>query len=161
MKIRRVVTGHDADGNAVVVKDEEMSNVKVMPSGNKGCVMWATEDTPAQVDGDLSGANDPAYKERSLPPAPRGTVLRILELAPHKDAFMHRTDTLDYCIVLEGQCVMQLDGDREVALEAGDILIQRGTWHGWANRSDAPCRLAFVLIGGEKPAKTLHPSLEH
>lgn len=157
MEIRRVVTGHDKDGKAVVVKDEIMSNVKVMPSGNKGCVMWATEDTPA----DTNAADDPALKERGLPPPPNGTVLRILELAPHKDAFMHRTDTVDYCIVLEGECVMEMDEGTEVAMKQGDILIQRGTWHGWANRSDKPCRLAFVLIGGTTPEKTLHDTLGH
>ncbi|MFT5538995.1 MAG: quercetin dioxygenase-like cupin family protein [Alphaproteobacteria bacterium] len=157
MQIRRIVTGHDKDGNAVVVKDEEMSNVKVMPSGNKGCVMWATESTPADANSD----DDPALKERGLPPPAGGSVLRILELAPHKDAFMHRTDTVDYCIVLEGECVMHLDGDGEVAMKQGDILIQRGTWHGWENRSNAPCRLAFMLIDGTPPTKTLHETLAH
>jgi len=82
--------------------------------------------------------------------------LRIIELAAGKQAFMHRTDTLDYCIVLEGECAMKLDDDAEVVLSAGDILIQRGTWHGWENRGQGPCRLAFVLIGGEAPEKHLH-----
>src|SRR5690606_39802083 len=66
-------------------------------------------------------------------------------------SFMHRTDTIDYALVLEGECVMLLDDGEEVALSAGDILIQRGTWHGWANRSDKPCTLAFILIGATKP----------
>ncbi len=152
MEIRRVVTGHDADGKAVVEKDEIMSNVKVMPSGHKGCVMWATDDAPAAVDGD----EDPAQRQMGLAPPARGTVLRILELAPGKEAFMHRTDTLDYCICLQGECAMKLDDDAEVLLSQGDILIQRGTWHGWENRGDGTCRLAFVLIGGEAPANTLH-----
>ena len=154
MDIRRVVTGHDAEGKAVVAKDEIMGNVKVMPSGHKGCVMWVTDDTPAAVSGD----EDPALREMGIAPPPRGNVLRILELAPGK-AFMHRTDTLDYCIVLKGECAMKLDDDDEVLLAAGDILIQRGTWHGWENRGDGPCRLAFVLIDGEAPEKTLHEAL--
>ncbi len=152
MEIRRVVTGHDENGKAVAVKDEVMTNVKVMPSGHKGCVMWVTDDAPAAVSGD----EDPALRDMGIAPPPNGTVLRILELAPGKDAFMHRTDTLDYCIVLKGVCVMKLDDDAEVTLAAGDILIQRGTWHGWENRGDGPCRLAFVLIGGEAPEKHLH-----
>jgi quercetin dioxygenase-like cupin family protein len=152
MEIRRVVTGHDKDGKAIVTSDATMSNVKVMPSGHKGCVMWVTDDTPAAVSGD----QDPALREMGLTPPARGSVLRILELAVGKQAFMHRTDTLDYCIVLEGVCAMKLDDDEEVMLSAGDILIQRGTWHGWENRGEGPCRLAFVLIGGEAPENCLH-----
>lgn len=152
MEIRRVVTGHDKDGKAVIERDEIMSNVKVMPSGHKGCVMWVTDDCPAAVAGD----EDPATREMGIAPPPRGSVLRILELAPMKDAFMHRTDTLDYCIVLEGNCIMYLDDDEKVALSAGDILVQRGTWHGWHNPGDETCRLAFILMGGEAPEKHLH-----
>jgi quercetin dioxygenase-like cupin family protein len=152
MEIRRIVTGHDAAGKAIVERDGIMANVKVMPSGHKGCVMWVTDETPAPV----AGADDPARREMGIAPPPRGSVLRILELAPGKEAFMHRTDTLDYCICLMGECAMKLDDDAEVTLKAGDILIQRGTWHGWENRGDGPCRLAFVLIGGEKPVKHLH-----
>lgn len=152
MNIRRVVTGHDENGAAIVVKDAEMTNVKVMPSGHKGCVMWVTDDAPAAVEGD----EDPALREMGIAPPPRGSVLRILELAPGREAFMHRTDTLDYCIVLEGECRMRLDGEEVVELSAGDVLIQRGTWHGWENAGDGICRLAFVLIGGEAPKKHLH-----
>ena len=152
MKIRRVVTGHDAEGRAIVVRDGEMTNVKVMPSGHSGCVMWVTDDTPAAVEGD----EDPALRDMGIAPPPRGSVLRILDLVPGKGAFMHRTDTIDYCLVLQGRCVMKLDGNAEVALAAGDVLVQRGTWHGWENRGDTPCRLAFILIGGEAPKKHLH-----
>ena len=152
MEIRRIVTGHDQDGKAIVTSDATMTNVKVMPTGHKGCVMWVTDDTPAAVSGDA----DPALREMGIAPPPRGSVLRILELAAGKQAAMHRTDTLDYCIVLKGECAMLLDDDQEVALSAGDVLIQRGTWHGWENRGEVPCRLAFVLIGGEAPEKHLH-----
>jgi quercetin dioxygenase-like cupin family protein len=152
MEIRRVVTGHDEDGKAIVTSDGPMTNVKVMPSGHKGCVMWVTDDSPAAVSGDV----DPAQREMGLAPPARGSVLRILELAVGKEAFMHRTDTLDYCIVLQGECAMKLDDGAEVSLSTGDILIQRGTWHGWENRGAGTCRLAFVLIGGEAPEKYLH-----
>lgn len=152
MEIRRIVTGHDADGKAIVEKDEIMGNVKVMPTGHKGCVMWVTDETPAPVEGD----EDPALRQMGIAPPARGSVLRILELAPGKQASMHRTDTLDYCICLQGACAMKLDDDAEVEMKAGDVLIQRGTWHGWEARGSEPCRLAFVLIGGEKPTKHLH-----
>ena len=154
MEIRRVVTGHDENGKAIVSTDGNMTNVKTMPSGHKGCVMWVTDTSPVQVSGD----EDPALREMGIAPPSNGTVLRILELAPGK-AFMHRTDTLDYCIVLKGECAMKLDNDDEVLLAAGDILIQRGTCHGWENRGDGPCRLAFILMDGEAPEKTLHEAL--
>ena len=152
MEIRRVVTGHDQDGKAIITSDGPMTNVKVMPSGHKGCVMWVTDDSPAAVSGD----EDPATREMGLAPSARGSVLRILELAAGKEAFMHRTNTMDYCIVLQGECAMKLDDGAEVILGTGDILIQRGTWHGWENRGQGTCRLAFVLIGGEAPDKCLH-----
>ncbi len=154
MEIRRVVTGHDENGKAIIARDGNMTNVKVMPSGHKGCVMWITDNSPAAVSGD----EDPALRDMGIAPPAKGSVLRILELAPGK-AFMHRTDTLDYCIVLKGECTMKLDDDDEVSLAAGDILIQRGTWHGWENRGDTPCRLAFILMAGEAPKKTLHDAL--
>jgi quercetin dioxygenase-like cupin family protein len=101
---------------------------------------------------------DPAKTDLDIAPPANGTVLRILEVAPGKSPFMHRTDTIDYCIVLEGECAMLLDEGEEVTLKTGDILVQRGTWHGWANRTDKPCRLAFILMGSQTPAKHLHQS---
>ena len=153
MKVRRVVTGHDENGRAIVTSDALMDNVITMKSGHQGCLMWVTEETPCSVDGD----DDPAQQVRGIAPPPLGSVLRILEVMPGKPAFMHRTDSIDYALVLEGECVMLLDEGEEVSLSAGDILIQRGTWHGWTNRSDKPCRLAFILIGAQAPAKHLHP----
>jgi len=147
LEIRRVVTGHDEQGKACVERDEIMTNVVQMRSGNQAAVMWVTDDAPAAVDGD----EDPAQRALDIEPPERGNVFRMLELAPGKKPYMHRTDTIDYVLVLLGECVMLLDDDREVALRAGDVLIQRGTWHGWENRSDEPCRLAFVLIGAEHP----------
>jgi len=155
MKIRRVVTGHDADGRAVIVKDGEMDNLKVMKSGNRGVLVWVTDESPPLVESD----DDPACREMGIAPPPGGSAFRILEVPPGKDAFMHCTDTIDYCIVMQGQCVMLLDDGAEVAMRAGDVMVQRGTWHGWANRSDAPVRLAFVLISAQPPAKRLHDAL--
>jgi len=152
MKIRRVVTGHDENGKAVVWKDAEMDNLKVMKSGNRGVVVWVTDESPPPVD----GADDPAYREMGIAPPPGGSVFRILEVPAGKDAFMHCTDTIDYCIVMQGECVMLLDDGAEVAMREGDVMVQRGTWHGWANRSDQPVRLAFVLISARPPARRRH-----
>ena len=155
MKIRRVVTGHDADGRAIVTSDSEMDNLKVMKSGNRGVLLWATDESPSPVEGD----DDPAYREIGIAPPPGGPAFRILEGPAGKDAFMHCTDTIDYCIVMQGECVMLLDDGAEIAMSAGDVIVQRGTWHGWANRSGEPVRLAFVLISAQPPARRLHDAL--
>ncbi len=157
LRIRRVVTGHDSVGKAIIVQDKEMDNVIVMPSGHSGALMWAADADSAHVNGPIKGDADPG--KRKLPgiaPPEGGHVFRILQLAPGKGAFMHRTDTVDYCIVMKGACVMKLDGDEEVPMSAGDVLVQRGTWHGWENRGEVPCQLAFILIRSEAPEKHIH-----
>ena len=157
LTIRRVVTGHDAVGRAVVVKDDIADNVILMPSGHQGALMWAAEQESAHINAALDGSTDPAYQKlQGIGPPKGGHVFRILELAPGQPAFMHRTDTVDYAIVLKGKCVMKLDGDEEVVMSAGDVLVQRGTWHGWEARGDEPCQLAFILITAEAPEKHLH-----
>lgn len=157
LQVRRVVTGHDSDGRAVVVDDRLMDNVKVMPSGHSGALMWVADADSAYIDGPVEGDADRArYPLPGISPPAGGHAFRILRLAPGKAAFMHRTDTIDYAIVMEGECVMKLDGDEEVAMKAGDVMVQRGTWHGWQNTGDGPCQLAFVLISSEPPAKHLH-----
>ena len=157
LEIRRVVTGHDADGKAVIVDDKMMDNVIVMPSGHSGALMWVADPDDAHVNGPVDQHEDRAYRKLpGIAPPAGGHVFRILQLAPGKSAFMHRTNTIDYAIVLQGACVMKLDGDEEVAMNAGDVMVQRGTWHGWENRGDEPCRLAFILISSEASEKHLH-----
>lgn len=153
LNIRRIVTGHDADGKAIVTTNEIMSNVSQLRSGNFQTLIWKTDDTPAEVDGE----DDPATQELDIEPPERGSIFRILELMPGKDAYMHRTDTIDYAICMSGECVMVMDDDVEVGMTAGDVMVQRGTWHGWANRSDEPCQIAFILIGAKESANHLHP----
>jgi quercetin dioxygenase-like cupin family protein len=152
INIRRIVTDHDAGGKAIVSFDGVMDNVETLRSGNLNSVLWMTEDTPAEIE----GGDDPAYATLDIEPPERGSIFRIIELMPGKDAYMHRTDTIDYAIVLSGECVMELDGDDEVTMHTGDVLVQRATWHGWANRSDEPCQIAFVLIGGKTPSNDIH-----
>jgi len=157
LSIRRVVTGHDENGKAMITSDTQMQNITVMPSGNASALLWVTDETPGNVEGD----EDPSRRDMGIPPPDGGSVFRVLELAPGKDAFMHRTDTIDYAIIIEGECVMALDDGAEVAMRAGDVMVQRGTWHGWANRSDNPCRIIFVLLSARPPGRTLHVSLGH
>lgn len=175
--MRRIVTGHDANGKAIVISDGPTPGVKTTPN-RPGVVfhnMWTTESAPSRYDGPVETASP----DMPLPPPTNGTVFRIIEFPPEKqyidtvdpdmakgafseygadkalDAsdtkrhpFMHKTDTVDYGIVLDGEMVMLLD-DSEVLMKKGDVCIQRGTNHAWSNQSDKPCTMLFVLIDGE------------
>ena len=172
--IRRVVTALDAEGKAVVALDGDSPHAARRPGrGNLSTLLWVTDDSPA----DISGAADRAAVAIGTSPPPRGSVFRIVDYPPttpeaeavdasarmrelaHEPAirglpprhpFMHRTRTLDYALVLEGEIDMLLD-DGEIHLKAGDVLIQQGTNHAWINRSDRVCRIAFVLLDAKAP----------
>jgi mannose-6-phosphate isomerase-like protein (cupin superfamily) len=176
--IRRVVTGHDDAGNAIILSDGITPVVFEIPQrpGYSANEIWATTSMPAEIN--LPG--EPTNRPRSIEPGPNGTVFRIvvhppestyihtLDRAAAKAAFeaygsahastieegnsphplMHRTKTVDYGIVLTGQVYLVLD-KQETLLNAGDVVVQRGTNHAWANRSKEPCRMAFILIDGK------------
>ena len=175
--IRRVVTGHDKNGKAVVISDGLAPAVKTNPlrPGHRSTDIWKTNAAPAPITADEP---DPTLGPRTLHPAPRGTVIRIAEIAPESDELrnltpdgaravfaamgneaastfgrggrhpmMHRTQTVDYAVVLEGELTLLLD-DEDVKLKAGDVVVQRGTNHAWSNRSGKPCRILYVLIDG-------------
>lgn len=146
LRVRRVVTGHDAAGHATVTIDEVTTNVKSLRPGHQSCVIWATTQAPA----DNSGSGDDALKATGTG-LPGGTVFRIMELQPGVAPRMHRTDTCDYVIVLAGEVHMQLD-DAEVHLKTGDVLVQRGTVHNWINRGTEPCVLGVVLVDAKPVA---------
>jgi quercetin dioxygenase-like cupin family protein len=149
-KIRRIVTTHDADGKAIIGMDTEIhSNPGVKDKNVQSAVLWATSQMPV----DMSGNSDPAAAKLGLNPASNGSILRLLELPPNTPALMHRTNTVDYVLLLEGECDMILDDGKEVHMNQGDVMIQQGTWHGWANRGSKTCRIAFVLIDAKKHAK--------
>jgi len=144
---RRIVTGHDSSGRAVLVADGPTPTVWEAPDGGPVYELWQHSGTP-----DNSGNFvDPILGDHSFPPPPRGSVLRIVDFAPRATddvVHMHRTPSLDYCYVIEGSIVAVLD-DEEVTMTAGDVLVQRGTNHGWRNESGATCRVLFVLIDAE------------
>lgn len=147
---RRIVTGTDASGKAVVILDGEAPNVRRRPSGLLSTLLWVTDETPAEYS-----AADRAAREIGIPPPARGSIFRVVEFPPageQPDPMMHRTDSVDYGIVLEGEIDMVLD-DSEVRLKAGDVLVQQGTVHGWINRGKISCRVAFVLIGAKVGTK--------
>jgi hypothetical protein len=167
--VRRVVTGHRT-GKAVVVFDGAAPNQKLRrASGLVSTLVWVTDETPAAI----SGAADRAAREIGVPPPARGSIFRVVDFPPEQGARsraailremgiaehgaarhhgMHRTRSVDYAVVLEGEIDMLLD-DGEVHLKVGDVLVQQGTNHAWVNRGTAPCRIAFVLIdANEIPA---------
>jgi mannose-6-phosphate isomerase-like protein (cupin superfamily) len=121
LNIRRVITEHDAEGRAVVAIDERCTNAISRRPGHQSCVAWTGDD---------------------------GTIFRIVEYKPGVAPRTHRTETVDYAVVLSGEIDMQLD-DAMVHLRAGDVLVQQGTLHDWINRGTTACVVAFVLV----PAK--------
>ncbi len=141
---RRVVTGHDAAGKAIVVREDKRSTKELRP-GAHASVVWTTQGFPVNNDDPADGGEQPVRTSEI-----DGTVFRIVHYAPGVVPRRHRTDSIDYALVLSGSIDMDLD-DETVHLEAGDILIQRGTIHNWINRGTEPCVIAFVLIGA-KPA---------
>ncbi|MFT3817158.1 MAG: cupin domain-containing protein [Rubrivivax sp.] len=168
-RIRRVVTGHDAQGRSTFLMDGLAPNVKEMESmpGVALTDLWETTTAPA----DNTGSADAAARPVRLEPPPVGSILRIVEFppdtqwrgadaakafesigaghAPDKasdDPMRHKTSTIDYIIVLKGEIHAILDSG-ETLLKAGDILVQRGTMHSWSVRGTEPCIVAAILIG--------------
>lgn len=179
MSIRRIVTGHDASGASVIQEDGTPPRVRRVGGDHGPLFheIWNTRETPARLDrnsGEPAEAGIQLAPPRGgtrirvldIPPddasiarlTPEQARAHFAEVgagaaashsgAGSRHAFMHRTETIDYGIVLEGELTLILDRD-ETVVRAGDIVIQRGTNHGWANRSGEPCRIAFILIDGE------------
>jgi quercetin dioxygenase-like cupin family protein len=140
LQVRRVVTGHDAGGRAIVAIDEQSKNVTSRRPGTSACVVWTTESFPV----DNTGDQDQAERETGTTLA-NGTVFRIVEFGPGSAPRVHRTDSIDYAVVISGEIDMELD-DTVVHLRAGDVLVQRGTIHNWVNNGSEACVIAFVLI---------------
>ena len=180
---RRIVTGHDAAGNAIILEDAPPPRVVKVGAelGPWFYEVWNTLETPARID---RASGEPPEEGIVLAPPKNGTRIRVLDIPPEDDrfdaispeearkhfemigaadasshqgdgssrhAFMHKTETVDYGIVLDGEVTLILDIG-ETVVRAGDIVIQRGTNHGWANRSGKNCRIAFILIDGEYDA---------
>lgn len=148
---RRVVTGHTPDGVSVVLSDGPVPVSRELPEdGVAFHEVWNTSEAPTVL---TATEDEPTERDLTVPPPPRGTKIRVNEFAPgHLDEHgrqspVHRTASVDYGIVVEGEITLLLD-DSEVTLGPGDIVIQRGTDHAWANRGDVPARVVFVLVDG-------------
>ena len=173
--VRRVVVGHDRDGKAIAVLDGAAKPQARSAGGNAVLNLWVTSQSPV----DLNGTGDKAETKIGVPPPPNGTIFRIVDFPPtprgnaatpvDHDKILtamgidpatqgyarhpntHRTRSIDYAIVLDGEIDMLMD-DSEVHLKQGDVLIQQGTNHAWVNNGAKPCRIAFVLIDAKLPS---------
>src|SRR5579862_8652279 len=156
---RRIVTGHDKDGKAVALYDAPLKAIQRSAGGNGMTLCWVTSEFPV----DMASSADRAQTKVGVPPPPTGgygavdhhQILLNMGIDPATQGYArhentHRTRTIDYAIVLEGEIDMLLD-DTEVHVKAGDILVQQGTNHAWVNNSGKPCRIAFILIDGKTP----------
>ena len=143
LKIRRVVTGHDNQGRANVLIDEQVSNVISSRPGANSSVIWSSIGFPVDNDGDHDPSRQPIATTID-----NGTVFRIVSFGPGVAPRNHRTDSIDYAVVIAGEIDMELDVG-SVHLKAGDVLVQRGTTHNWVNKGTAPCVIAFTLIASK------------
>jgi quercetin dioxygenase-like cupin family protein len=141
LRIRRVVTGHDANGKALVAIDEIARNVVAARTGADYAVIWSTAMLPA----DNTEEGDGGQREVGTS-MPDGSVFRVVKFNPGIAPRMHRTLSIDYAVVIDGEMDLELDDGLMVRLKAGDVLVQRGTIHNWVNRGSAPCTMAFVLV---------------
>lgn len=186
LPIRRILTGHAPDGRAIVTEAAAPPETFELPSlpGTFFFEIWKCASVPIPVD---NGA-DPTAGPRKMSPTPGGVAVRVVQIpvetagaaltpeqiaahfreagspeaatlqasAPHP--FMHRTESVDFGILIDGELTLILD-DSEVLLHPGDIVVQRGTNHAWSNRGTKPCRIAFVLVDGTY-APEIRESLE-
>jgi quercetin dioxygenase-like cupin family protein len=141
---RRIVTGHDAAGKSVVLSDAPTP--KTLDIGTAAFhEVWITDRMPVPI-----AATEPEPTDRPVrtPPPENGVMVLFTEMAPGAESPMHRTETVDVGVVLEGESWLLLDDGSETRVGPGDAVVQRGTNHAWANRSDGPARMMFVLIDG-------------
>jgi quercetin dioxygenase-like cupin family protein len=143
INVRRVVTGHDDQGRARVLIDETVKNVASQRPGALYSVIWSSEGFPVNNDGDA----DPSGKKIGTT-IPDGTVFRIVSFGPGVAPRNHRTDSIDYAVVMSGEIDMELDVGK-VHLKASDVLVQRGTIHNWVNTGSEPCVIAFTLVSAK------------
>ena len=144
LRVRRVVTGHDSSGRAIAQIDEVSQNLRSARPGTTACVVWTSQGFPV----DNNGSADEGLRESGTT-LDNGTVFRILELQPGNTPRIHRTDSLDYAVIMSGEIDMELETGDITHLKAGDVVVQRGTVHNWINRGPGPCVIAFVLIAAK------------
>jgi quercetin dioxygenase-like cupin family protein len=142
--IRRTITGHDKNHVAKVIMEGPATNAKTGASGATSTLIWSTDSTPADcaIGEDIE---DLGARLIGTPPTENGSRFAVITFPPGNPGRMHRTETIDYVVVISGEIDMDMDNST-VKLKAGDVLVQRATNHAWVNRSNEPARVAFVLL---------------
>lgn len=143
--LRRIVTTHDASGNAVVMHDGLAPQRVLRARGNVSTLVWGTDKTPAQI----WTAEDIGMRDNEIEPPPLGSWFRIIDYPPGLPGRMHRTNSVDYVVCMSGDIDMELDDGFTVGMTAGDVMVQAATNHSWINRSSKACRIAFMLLGSK------------
>src|ERR1700730_14079 len=143
LTVRRVVTGHDENGRPLVSIDASSKRIVQTRPGAQAAVIWTSEGFPVDNDGsaDTSGRKVGSTLDN-------GIVFRVVSFGPGVTPRNHRTNSIDYATVISGEIDMELDGT-SVHLQAGDVLVQRGTIHNWVNKGTAPCVIAFAQVAAK------------
>jgi quercetin dioxygenase-like cupin family protein len=151
VNIRRIVTGHDSGGKAIVASDERMTGASAPARpGISRVELWSADTMPVDNSEGAAAAQKKGFVVRhNYVGSGEGHVCRVVEFAPGGTKFMHRTETLDYAILLSGECDLELDDGKTVRMKAGDICVQRGTMHAWVPTGPAPAVFAFILIDAD------------
>jgi len=152
---RRIVTGHDDKGEAIVVADSEIEPAPILGLCNFA-VLWETHDFPTTDNNEF---DDPIKKTTESLSNQNGVVLRIVDFPAKTKTFMHRTVSLDFGMLFSGEIECHLDNDIVITMKAGDVCVQRGTIHAWINPFDKPARVYFVLTAA-KPLEIAGKNLE-
>jgi len=154
--MRRVVTVHDHNNIAKVGLDDNAPSKKIVGQGIVATQLWSTNGSPVDIP---VGENieDGGARIMGTAPLPLGCRFTALDIPPGSSSSMHRTETIDFAVVVEGAIEMDLDNST-VKLQQGDFIVQRGTNHAWCNRSDKKARLAVVLVDA-KPLGIGNPVL--
>lgn len=143
--VQRVVTGHDENGRATFVS-EDVTPTKLVPTGDASFVLlWTTPTVPADNNDETDGRNRDVGTTLV-----GGSAFRIVDMLPGKESPMHRTNSIDYGIVMKGEIELELEDGRKRTVREGGVIVQRGTNHLWRNTTSEVCRIAFILI--EAPA---------
>lgn len=142
LPIRRIVTGHTPKGTAVFTSDEEFETL-IIPTGDAAmATIWTTATVPADCNDTIDGAKRDAGTTLK-----GGSVIRIVDMLPGASSPLHRTDSIDYGIVISGEIELELENEVSKRIGPGQIIVQRGTLHKWRNPSKTEvCRIVFVLI---------------
>lgn len=161
LQVRRIVTGHDDFGRGIGVTDEVLTAMsRGIGDRIEGCEIWSTDAMPIDNSMKADAAQRVGFvKKYNYVGSGEGTTIRIAEWAPGHAMFPHRTETLDYSILLSGEIDVEFDSGEVVHMQTGDVIVMRGVTHSWHNTGSVPAVTAFILLDAEPPevaGKRLH-----